>query len=33
MGLLKANIEIGLEHNEIGDELRQYLAEELPTKL
>ncbi|MGB2115157.1 MAG: UTP--glucose-1-phosphate uridylyltransferase GalU [Porticoccaceae bacterium] len=33
MGLLKANIELGLEHNEIGDELRQYLADELPGKL
>jgi UTP--glucose-1-phosphate uridylyltransferase len=33
MGLLKANIELGLEHSEIGDELRQYLANELPTKL
>jgi UTP--glucose-1-phosphate uridylyltransferase len=33
MGLLKANIELGLEHSEIGDELRQYLANELPSKL
>ncbi|MGB0458441.1 MAG: UTP--glucose-1-phosphate uridylyltransferase GalU [Porticoccaceae bacterium] len=33
MGLLKANIELGLEHNEIGEELRQYLANELPSKL
>lgn len=33
LGLLKANIELGLEHSEIGDELRQYLANELPSKL
>lgn len=33
MGLLKANIELGLEHHEIGAELRQYLLEELPGKL
>jgi len=33
MGLLQANIELGLEHSEIGDELRQYLANELPSKL
>jgi len=33
MGLLKANIELGLEHAEIGQDLRQYLLEELPTKL
>jgi UTP--glucose-1-phosphate uridylyltransferase len=33
MGLLKANIELGLEHQEIGQELRQYLLEELPGKL
>ena len=33
MGLLKANIELGLEHHEIGEELRQYLADELPNKL
>ena len=33
MGLLKANIELGLEHHEIGKELRQYLADELPNKL
>jgi UTP--glucose-1-phosphate uridylyltransferase len=33
MGLLKANIELGLEHKEIGDELRQYLQNELPGKL
>jgi UTP--glucose-1-phosphate uridylyltransferase len=33
MGLLKANIELGLEHSEIGDELRKYLANELPSKL
>lgn len=33
MGLLKANIELGLEHQEIGEELRQYLLEELPGKL
>ncbi len=33
MGLLKANIELGLEHNEVGAELRQYLLEELPEKL
>lgn len=33
MGLLKANIELGLEHHEIGAELRQYLLEELPEKL
>ena len=33
MGLLKANIELGLEHQEIGDELRQYLLEELPGRL
>ncbi|MGB1159111.1 MAG: UTP--glucose-1-phosphate uridylyltransferase GalU [Porticoccaceae bacterium] len=33
MGLLKANIELGLEHSEIGKDLRQYLVEELPDKL
>jgi UTP--glucose-1-phosphate uridylyltransferase len=33
LGLLKANIELGLEHHEIGAELRQYLLEELPGKL
>ena len=33
MGLLKANIELGLEHHEIGAELRQYLLEQLPEKL
>ena len=33
MGLLKANIELGLEHPEIGEELRQYLQNELPSKL
>jgi len=33
MGLLKANIELGLEHNEVGAQLRQYLLEELPEKL
>jgi len=33
MGLLKANIELGLEHQEIGDDLRQYLKNELPDKL
>jgi UTP--glucose-1-phosphate uridylyltransferase len=33
MGLLKANIELGLKHQEIGKELRQYLLEELPGKL
>jgi UTP--glucose-1-phosphate uridylyltransferase len=33
MGLLKANIELGLEHAEIGKDLRQYLLEELPGKL
>jgi len=33
MGLLKANIELGLEHAEIGKDLRQYLLEELSGKL
>jgi UTP--glucose-1-phosphate uridylyltransferase len=33
LGLLQANIELGLEHHEIGAELRQYLLEELPGKL
>ena len=33
MGLLKANIELGLEHHEIGDELREYLRNELSEKL
>lgn len=32
-GLLKANIEYGLLHNEIGAELRAYLKNELPAKL
>ena len=29
LGLLKANIELGLRHHEIGDELRTYLKNEL----
>jgi UTP--glucose-1-phosphate uridylyltransferase len=33
MGLLKANIELGLLHHEIGDELRDYLKNELVGKL
>ena len=33
MGLLKANIELGLEHKEIGKDLRQYLKNELLGKL
>ena len=33
MGLLKANIELGLLHHQIGDELRHYLINELPAKL
>jgi len=33
MGLLKANIELGLLHHQIGDELRHYLINELPEKL
>ena len=33
MGLLQANIELGLDHSEIGDDLRQYLINELPDKL
>ena len=33
MGLLKANIELGLLHHQIGDELRNYLINELPAKL
>ena len=33
MGLLKANIELGLEHAEIGEDLRAYLKNELPGKL
>ena len=33
MGLLKANIELGLLHHQIGDELRDYLSNELPEKL
>ena len=33
MGLLKANIELGLLHHEIGDELHSYLSNELPKKL
>ncbi|MGB0450202.1 MAG: UTP--glucose-1-phosphate uridylyltransferase GalU [Porticoccaceae bacterium] len=33
MGLLKANIELGLLHSQIGDDLREYLSNELPEKL
>jgi len=33
MGLLKANIELGLLHHQIGDDLRDYLSNELPEKL
>jgi UTP--glucose-1-phosphate uridylyltransferase len=33
MGLLKANIELGLLHHQIGDELHNYLCNELPEKL
>ena len=33
LGLLKANIELGLQHHEIGDELREYLSQELSEKL
>jgi UTP--glucose-1-phosphate uridylyltransferase len=33
MGLLKANIELGLEHGEIGADLRDYLKKELLEKL
>jgi UTP--glucose-1-phosphate uridylyltransferase len=33
MGLLKANIELGLLHHQIGDELHDYLINELPEKL
>jgi UTP--glucose-1-phosphate uridylyltransferase len=33
MGLLKANIELGLLHHQIGDELLDYLSNELPEKL
>lgn len=33
MGLLKANIELGLLHHEISDELHSYLSNELPKKL
>ncbi len=33
MGLLKANIELGLLHHQIGDELHAYLSNELPEKL
>jgi UTP--glucose-1-phosphate uridylyltransferase len=33
MGLLQANIELGLEHSEIGEELRKYLKDQLPSKL
>ena len=33
MGLLKANIELGLQHSEIGDDLRDYLKNELASKL
>ena len=33
IGLLKANIELGLLHHQIGDELRDYLSNELPEKL
>ena len=33
MGLLKANIELGLQHHQIGDELRDYLTNELAEKL
>jgi len=33
MGLLKANIELGLLHPEIGDDLRTYLRDELAAKL
>ena len=29
----KTNIELGLEHPQMGDELRQYLLHELPGKL
>jgi UTP--glucose-1-phosphate uridylyltransferase len=33
MGLLKANIELGLIHKEIGEDLRNYLKNELLAKL
>jgi len=33
MGLLKANIELGLLHSEVGEELRSYLRDELAAKL
>jgi UTP--glucose-1-phosphate uridylyltransferase len=33
MGLLKANIELGLLHSEIGADLHSYLSNELPEKL
>jgi len=33
LGLLKANIELGLQHSEIGDDLRDYLKNELASKL
>jgi len=33
MGLLKANIELGLLHHQIGDDLHNYLSNELPEKL
>jgi UTP--glucose-1-phosphate uridylyltransferase len=33
MGLLKANIELGLSHPEIGDDLRDYLKNDLLGKL
>ena len=33
MGLLKANIELGLLHHQIGDDLLDYLTNELPEKL
>jgi UTP--glucose-1-phosphate uridylyltransferase len=33
MGLLKANIELGLLHHQIGDELHNYLSNVLPERL
>jgi hypothetical protein len=33
MGLLKANIELGLQHHEIGSELQDYLKNDLLSKL
>ena len=33
LGLIKANIDLGLRHQEIGDELRTYLKNELLAKL